>query len=194
MRDPITLLTRSTLLLALIAALSLGAGGRAAQAQPAGNGPAGGSAGQYEINFMKTMIGHHETAIVIGTACQEQGMHPALLMQCHMIVDSQGGELNTMRMYLKDWYGISMMPSVPRSLLHFVTATVPFSGKQFDRVFLKNIMRHHQMAIMMARTCLQRAVHTALKTACTDIISGQTKEIAIERGWLCKWYRDCSGK
>lgn len=194
MRKLTTLVTRSTLLLALIAAVALAAGRSEAVARTAASGPAGGSTSQYEINFMKMMIGHHETAVVIATACQEQGMHSALLMQCHMMVESQAGEIQTMRMYLQDWYGMNVMPNVPRSMLRFVTATVPYAGKQFDRIFLNNIIRHHQMAIMMARPCLQRAAHTDLKTACSNIISSQSKEIAIERGWLCKWYRQCSGK
>lgn len=161
--------------------------------QPALARSAAGGSGQYEINFMETMIGHHQTAVLMGDACLAQAAHPDLIKQCHTIVASQSGEIITMQMYLKQWYGIKFSARVAPQFLHFLTAVAPYGGAQFDQVFLRNMIAHHAIAIDMAKTCLQRATHLNLKTTCSNIIVSQTQEIATQRAWLCKWYHQCSG-
>jgi uncharacterized protein (DUF305 family) len=47
---------------------------------------------------------------------------------------------------------------------------------------------HHEMAIMMATMCLDKAVHDELRTMCGQIVATQTAEQQIMQSWLSDWY------
>jgi uncharacterized protein (DUF305 family) len=54
--------------------------------------------------------------------------------------------------------------------------------------FMTKMIDHHTMAVMMAGTCIERAVHPELTTMCTDIVANQQAEIGTMQGWLQEWY------
>lgn len=62
------------------------------------------------------------------------------------------------------------------------------SGDAFDQAFLRQMIMHHAMAVMMAEPVVQGAVHPELAGVATAIITAQTNEIAEMRGWLQDWY------
>lgn len=53
--------------------------------------------------------------------------------------------------------------------------------------FMKNMIDHHQMAVMMAEMCVEKAVHEELRTMCEDIITEQMAEIELFQSWLQDW-------
>jgi uncharacterized protein (DUF305 family) len=60
-------------------------------------------------------------------------------------------------------------------------------GEDFDRMFLADMMAHHQGAIDMANLAVSQAKHTELKTMAQDIISTQNKEITDMKSWQTSW-------
>jgi uncharacterized protein (DUF305 family) len=60
----------------------------------------------FEIAFMKTMIRHHAGAIREGAQCLRRGWHDALLDLCAEIIAMQAEEIQTMRDWLCEWYGV----------------------------------------------------------------------------------------
>jgi uncharacterized protein (DUF305 family) len=61
-------------------------------------------------------------------------------------------------------------------------------GEAFERHFLMTMIPHHQMAVDMAKDCVQKATHEELKTLCRTIASNQEKESGTMRSWLGSWY------
>jgi len=59
---------------------------------------------------------------------------------------------------------------------------------QFEIKFLKGMIDHHSMAVMMAELCADRAVHEELLELCDNIIATQTAEIMMMQTWLEDWY------
>lgn len=64
----------------------------------------------------------------------------------------------------------------------------PLSGDAFDQAFLKQMIMHHAMAVMMARPVIANAPHQELKNLGASIIADQTREIGQMRTWLKEWY------
>ena len=60
-------------------------------------------------------------------------------------------------------------------------------GEDYDRMFLADMMAHHQGAIDMANLALTQAKHPELKTMAQDIISAQNKEITDMKAWQTSW-------
>jgi len=61
-------------------------------------------------------------------------------------------------------------------------------GEDFDRMFITLMIDHHQGAIDMAKLALSNSEQDELKDLANDIISAQTKEIDLMKGWLDSWY------
>ncbi len=69
-------------------------------------------------------------------------------------------------------------------MVHNLEAT---NGDAFDKVFLNDMIAHHEAAIEMAELVKQKAKHPELKQMANDIISVQSREIQQMRGWLSQW-------
>lgn len=61
---------------------------------------------EFEIEFMKGMIRHHFTAIVMGAECLLQSYHSELTGTCQDIITAQAAEIRQLRNWLCEWYGI----------------------------------------------------------------------------------------
>lgn len=62
------------------------------------------------------------------------------------------------------------------------------TGDEFDKVFLSEMILHHQGAVQMAQSALQNAKHQEIKDLATGIISAQNKEIGDMQSWQKTWY------
>ena len=62
------------------------------------------------------------------------------------------------------------------------------SGDEFDQAFLREMIVHHEGAVLMAEEALESAKHQEIKTMAEDIIEAQTKEIQQMKDWQKKWY------
>ncbi|MDX2138826.1 MAG: DUF305 domain-containing protein [Chloroflexota bacterium] len=79
------------------------------------------------------------------------------------------------------------------SLLIFVfavAADAPINGRagRAEVRSLQGMIDHHQMALMMANHCLERATTEEVQAICTAVIAAQTPEIEQMRAWLLDWY------
>lgn len=67
-------------------------------------------------------------------------------------------------------------------------------GEEYDRVFMANMIAHHQGAIDMANVASKNAKHQELKTLATAIVTAQTSEIKSMTAWQTSWgYQATSG-
>jgi uncharacterized protein (DUF305 family) len=60
----------------------------------------------FEIMFMQTMVRHHSRAVREGTRCVERAYHSDLISMCTDIVQAQLEEIESLRTWLCQWYGI----------------------------------------------------------------------------------------
>lgn len=67
-------------------------------------------------------------------------------------------------------------------------------GEQYDRVFIANMIAHHEGAVDMAELALTNAKHQELKDMADNIISAQSGEIKNMLSWQSAWgYPSSSG-
>jgi uncharacterized protein (DUF305 family) len=63
------------------------------------------------------------------------------------------------------------------------------TGSELDKVFLEDMIIHHQGAVDMAKILDAGTQRPELKKMAADIINVQTKEIQMMQGWLKDWYQ-----
>lgn len=69
------------------------------------------------------------------------------------------------------------------------------SGEEYDRMFLANMIAHHQGAIDMANMASTAAKHDEIKDLARDIVTAQTTEITNMTDWQKAWgYPASSGE
>ena len=61
------------------------------------------------------------------------------------------------------------------------------SNEDYDRLFLANMIAHHQGAVDMANLALKNAKHQEIKVLASAIVSAQTTEIADMISWQKSW-------
>ena len=66
----------------------------------------------------------------------------------------------------------------------------PLKGKEFEVMFLKHMIHHHQNALDMAQLVSSNTKRAELNKMATEIISGQKSEIQQMTGWLKSWHSE----
>lgn len=64
------------------------------------------------------------------------------------------------------------------------------SGPEFERAFLEEMIVHHEGAVAMAKKLLEESTRPELVALGNDIITAQTKEIAMMKNWLIEWFQE----
>jgi uncharacterized protein (DUF305 family) len=116
-----------------------------------------------DVHFMAGMIGHHAQAVLIAGWAPSHGASAAVRALCERIVVGQRDEIVLMQRWLGDRHEavpeadpahhtmpameMSMMPGMltPDQLGQLDSSR----GPEFDRLFLKFMIQHHQGAITM---------------------------------------------
>ncbi len=63
------------------------------------------------------------------------------------------------------------------------------TGDEFDKVFISEMVMHHEGAVKMAQSALKNAKHQEIKDLANAIITAQTDEIRMMQQWQVQWYK-----
>lgn len=187
--------------LALIAVISLCVGvgvgymlGRPAAVAPMAHMMPDGSMMDAGIDphFIAQMIPHHEGAIEMAQLALEKSKRPEILSLAQGIIEAQEREITDMKAWYRAWFN-SDVPSM-HGMMHMdgmsgdMTELSAASPEEFDRLFIEQMIPHHEMAVMMAEMLRASSVRGEMKTLADQIITSQSHEIDVMRGWLESWY------
>jgi len=139
--------------------------------------------------FVTMMIPHHQQAIdMADIVLAKTDVDPQVTELAQQIKDAQGPEIETMRGWLADWgveepmggmdHGDGMMSE------NDMTALEDASGPEASRLFLEQMIVHHQGAIEMAEMALDAAQNPDVTALATQVIEDQTAEITTMRDLL----------
>ena len=157
---------------------------------------------QIDAHFIEQMIPHHADAITMANLGLTRAEHYQVRSLSDNIIKAQMGEINQMKEWYRDWFG-KEVPDVYSSMGGGHGMNMMVHGgmmgtvgdlrnlettKPFDEAFIKEMIPHHQMAVMMAQMLLASTNRPEMKKLAQDIITAQTKEIKEMRQWYSDWY------
>lgn len=155
------------------------------------------SSAKYEIKFLKEMIAHHQMAVMMSEECMKRATHQELKDMCHKMAADQAEEIRQMRTWLHDWYQVHVDSTMTHGEMTGMNGMASMkrlsalNGREYEIAFMKEMTRHHEMAIKRAKGCQTKASHQELIAMCEMIETNQKREIAQFKDWLCKWYQQC---
>lgn len=183
----------TAVLVAALAALGLGACGSDDESSNANEG------GPLDAAFMKSMIPHHESAVAMAKLAQERGRHPKITELADAIVGAQESEIAKMEDIYERLYGEEIVPDPEAStelglgmdeagMHEGGMAALESATRDFDKVFIDQMVPHHQGAIRQARALLEETSDDELRSLGRAIVEAQSAEIRQMNGWRKRWY------
>jgi uncharacterized protein (DUF305 family) len=149
-----------------------------------------------DVQFMSGMIAHHAQAVMIAGWAPSHGGSASLRAMCERIVVGQTDEIVLMQRWLRDrreavpqpdtiyrpMPGMSMVTMMPGMLTDAQLAQLDSArGQDFDRLFLNDMIQHHQGAITMVNALFGSnggGEEEVVFRFASDVYADQTTEIA----------------
>jgi len=76
------------------------------------------------------------------------------------------------------------------TMMHDMNASLEGkTGDDFDKAFLREMIVHHEGAVVMAEKVREVSKREELRNLATDIITAQNKEIEMMSTWLVTWFK-----
>ncbi|MBC7517869.1 MAG: DUF305 domain-containing protein [Microbacteriaceae bacterium] len=143
-----------------------------------------------DVDFATGMIPHHTQAVAMtDTLAKKSGIDPAVSAIATKIKAEQGPEITTMKSWLTEWkvpnssgmgmdHGMGMMSDADMSALDSAT------GVAAAKLFLTQMMQHHEGAIAMATTEVSQGKNADAVALAKNIVATQTAEITAFKSLL----------
>ena len=139
----------------------------------------------FEIAYINSIIPHHQDAIEMAKAVQNDASHKEVRDAATTIINAQQKEIEDLTKWMSDWYGQQPNPDtrmkMSQSMMDMLLQADPAMR---EKLFLAMMREHHETAIKIGQLVLQRAMHNELKDQAQEMISSQQEEQAIFGGWL----------
>lgn len=156
---------------------------------PAVTIPQGALIVEADVRFMQMMIAHHAQAVVMTRYAERAGASARVLRLATKIDLSQAGEITLMQDWLHDhgqfvpdtssWRTMQMAGMLSLTEMEQLAAA---RGEDFDRMFLRQMIRHHEGAITMVKELLatpRAAQQVDVNVLANEVEATQTAEIGL---------------
>ena len=168
-------------------------------ARPAPTAPASRPApNPADVNFMAGMIGHHAQALVMAGWAPSHGASASIQTLAARIINAQKDEIATLQNWLRDrgqpvpeakpgpmrmtMNGMTHDMLMPGMLTDAQMKELDATrGAEFDRLFLRDMIQHHQGAVAMVNELFATpgaAQDQSVFKLASDVSADQTTEIA----------------
>jgi uncharacterized protein (DUF305 family) len=154
-----------------------------------GDSSPGAAAAPVELQFLDTMIVHHEGAIDMAKLAEDRAQRPQLKQLAKkMIADQQReiAEMQAMRERLHPGAPKAVNMDLPgmRGSMHDLTNLRSLKGAEFDNEFINLMTQHHMGALIMSTDVMHSSKVNDVRHLANTIISEQSKEIEQMKQWL----------
>jgi uncharacterized protein (DUF305 family) len=131
--------------------------------------------------FLQMMIPHHQQAIDISNLALKTSRDPELLALASTIIKAQTAEIVRMESWLKDAGSSTKMGHSMSNMGGMLdeeelSALTAATGKNFDTLWLKGMIAHHDGAIHMTQM-IEDAQNAEIKAFGVNIVKDQSSQI-----------------
>ncbi|MCI4660158.1 DUF305 domain-containing protein [Cryobacterium zhongshanensis] len=136
-----------------------------------------------DVSFAMPMVDHHQQAITMAQAMLDKtGVDPRVTALAEQIKAAQGPEITMMSSWVTAWGATATnMPGMDMSSGSMtdgdMAALDAATGPAADKLFLEQMIQHHQGAIDMANVELKDGQNPDAQALATKIIADQTAQI-----------------
>jgi uncharacterized protein (DUF305 family) len=152
------------------------------------------SGAPYDLQFIDTMVMHHQGAVDMAEIVRAKGEHTELKDLAKSIIADQQREIAEMRKWREAWFA-GQAPAVNMEMkgmsdsmhdmdMHKLDS---LSGNECDLEFINQMIPHHDGAVAMAKEALEKSERPEIKTLANNVIKLQAAEIEKMQDWQNAW-------
>lgn len=132
-----------------------------------------------EREFLEGMIPHHQEAVdTAKEVLARGGSTPEIKQLAEAMVVAQEKEIAMMKEWYQRWYGQTYVAK-PDAYMPMMRDLSSLRGAALDKVFLADMIMHHEGALMMAESVEPHIEHTEITDLTKAILKTQTTEIRL---------------
>ena len=154
----------------------------------------GAAEAPFDLQFLDTMIMHHEAALQMAEPAAAQAEHDEIKVLARNILSSQDKEIKQMKAWREKWFP-GAKPAINMDLAGMRASMADMNmmgltnskGLAFDLEFIRQMTPHHKGAVEMSEEALGRSTRDELKGLARDIIKAQQAEIDQMAKWAAAW-------
>ncbi|MBD2613923.1 DUF305 domain-containing protein [Nostoc punctiforme FACHB-252] len=167
-------------------------------------------------HFIEMMVPHHTQAMEMADIALSRAQRPEIKKLAAAIKNDQNREIQQMKSWYKAWYGkevpVTAMTRQEMMAMHQrmcqqmnpgmmkmpmncnmmgmnVDLAALKNAPDFDKEFIRQMIPHHRMALMMSQMATQKATKPEIRNLAQSIIKTQTAEINQMQQWYQAWYK-----
>ncbi len=157
-----------------------------------GTGQAAGNNAD-DVTFAQGMVPHHQQALDMAKLVPSRSTNAKVRDLAKRIEGAQDPEIQKMNGWLQEWGASTSMPGMDHGSMSGMSGMMSADdmkmldqskGAAFDKMWLDMMIKHHEGAVAMAKTELQKGGSADAKKLAQDIIDAQQKEITEMQGLL----------
>lgn len=134
--------------------------------------------GNPDQDFLRMMSDHHKGLILIAHMTKDRKEGGTAAADATKLDTKQDKELDHMVSMLEKDFKAPYAPKVMPEHQAMADSLKSKTGKDYDRAFYQNVVKHHQEAIKMVDDYLPKAKNAMVKQMAEQMKADQTKEIA----------------
>ena len=161
------------------------------------NSDPGAAEAPYDLQFLDSMIHHHNGAIMMAKMVLGKTERPELKAFAQKVIDDQSKEIDYMKQLREQWYA-GKPQAVNMEMPGMVGGMKIMTGEHmkemdqmppahFDDHFLNMMIAHHEGAVTMSKDAEKKAEHPEIKQLAQKIIQAQGPEIEQMKKWKELW-------
>jgi len=149
------------------------------------HGSSGHGAVVSEAEYLVEMVAHHEDAIEAASQLT-RSERPQMRALGARIVASQTAQVTQMTAWLGEWYADAPVADYEPMMRDLSD----LAGDRLDRVFLRDMVGHHMMAVMTSQQLLNRGLgdHDEVAELARTVRVEQRAEIRMMTRWSSAWF------
>lgn len=132
-----------------------------------------------ESNFIEGMSMHHESAVKMSEMALKKTKNKNIVELARIIKKDQTKEIKKLKNWNSKWYRASEAVEVKKDEQGMMSMAElqNKSGKEFDKVFLEMMTKHHQEGIKMANKMMPELERKEIHRFAKEMVEKQNKEI-----------------
>jgi len=161
------------------------------------NSDPGAADAPYDLQFLDSMIHHHNGAITMANMVFGKTQRPTIKAFAQKIIADQTKEIDYMKGLREQWYA-GRPPAVNMEMTGMVGGMKMMNSEHmkeldqmppehFDEHFLNMMIAHHEGAVVMSKEAQKKAEHAEVKQLAAKIIEAQQREIEQMKKWKEMW-------
>jgi len=144
---------------------------------PKGRRAIAGTSGDADHDFLRLMSDHHKGLILLAHMTKERKNGGSAVADAKRLDTKQDAELDQLMNMLEKTYRDAYAPKVMPEHRAMADELKSRHGKEYERTFYQDIVRHHQEAIRMIDEYLPMAKNAVVRQMAEKMKADQAKEI-----------------